>query len=136
MEEVLRFLTKRKEVWTHQTGIEIPETLSQALMTLREKLWMKFVRLRIWPVADLSDISPIQAILVHTILQRKQICIGTWIYRNIIECVRNQAKGTFFPHLITELCKRARIPIERLDKKMNPPKKLVGDDLYKQFVIL
>ncbi|MBA0877828.1 hypothetical protein Goshw_016466 [Gossypium schwendimanii] len=39
-------------------------------------------------------------------------------------------KGTFFLHLITELCKRIRVPMEQLDKEMNPLKKLLGDDMY------
>ncbi|MBA0630604.1 hypothetical protein Godav_002682 [Gossypium davidsonii] len=33
------------------------------------------------------------------------------------------------------LCKRAEVPMERLDKEMNPPKKLLGVDVYK-YVIL
>nr|KJB19699.1 hypothetical protein B456_003G115700 [Gossypium raimondii] len=98
---------------TYQIDTAIPETFNQALMTPKAKIWMKFVCLRIWTTANTNP---------------KQIRIGTWIYRNMIEFVRNQAKGTFFPHLITELCKRARGPKERMDNEMNPPKKFLGDD--------
>ncbi|MBA0845085.1 hypothetical protein Goarm_022284, partial [Gossypium armourianum] len=52
--------------------------------------------------ADLLDISSIQAILFYAILQKKQVCVV--------------------------LCKRVGVPMEQLDKKMNPPKKLLGDD--------
>ncbi|MBA0788018.1 hypothetical protein Gotri_027126 [Gossypium trilobum] len=76
-------------------------------MTPRAKIWMNFVCLRIWPTADLFNISPIQAILVNAMLQKKQICIGTWIYRNMIAFVRNQAKGAFFSYLIMEMCKKS-----------------------------
>ncbi|MBA0570342.1 hypothetical protein Golob_004014 [Gossypium lobatum] len=126
MEEVLRFLTEGKEVRKHKTGTTVPKTFNQALMTLRAKIWMNFVCLRIWPIADLFDISPVQAIQVYAILQKKQISTGTWIYRNMIAFVKNQAKGTFFSYLIMELCKKVRVPMERMDKEMNPPKKLLA----------
>ncbi|MBA0765589.1 hypothetical protein Gotri_014757 [Gossypium trilobum] len=81
-------------------------------MSLREKIWMKFICSRIWRTTDLFDISLLQSILVYVILQNKQICIGTCLYPKMIECVRNQAKGTFFPHLIMELCNRAGVPMD------------------------
>ncbi|MBA0743526.1 hypothetical protein Gogos_006193 [Gossypium gossypioides] len=77
-------------------------------MTANAKIWMKFLCSR--PKVDLSDIRPIQAILVYVILQKKQVCI--------------------------ELCKRVGVSMEQLDKEMNPPKKLPGDDIYKQYIIL
>ncbi|MBA0868945.1 hypothetical protein Goshw_020879 [Gossypium schwendimanii] len=82
------------------------------------------------------EISPSQAIITYGILQKKKICIGTWIYKNMVESMRNLGKGIFFPNIITELCKRVGVPIERMDKTMNPPRKLLGDDLFKQFVLL
>ncbi|MBA0701797.1 hypothetical protein Goari_022574 [Gossypium aridum] len=75
-------------------------------MTPKAKMWMKFV------------------------------CIGTWIYKNLVDCARNLGKGIFFPHLISKLCKRVGVPIERMDKTMNPPRKLLDNDLFKQFVLL
>ncbi|MBA0794204.1 hypothetical protein Gohar_018554 [Gossypium harknessii] len=47
MEEILRYLIKRKEMWTYQTGKEIPKTFNQELMTPKAKIWMKFVCSRI-----------------------------------------------------------------------------------------
>ncbi|MBA0839230.1 hypothetical protein Goarm_004980, partial [Gossypium armourianum] len=47
-EEILRFLTEGKEMWTYWMGIVIPETFNQELMTPKAKMWMKFVPLRIW----------------------------------------------------------------------------------------
>ncbi|MBA0727530.1 hypothetical protein Golax_000509 [Gossypium laxum] len=37
---------------------------------------MKFVCSRIWPTIEMSEIGPIQAIIIYGILQKKQICIG------------------------------------------------------------
>ncbi|MBA0655804.1 hypothetical protein Goklo_008233 [Gossypium klotzschianum] len=54
-----------------------------------------------------------------------------WTYKTGITIPEkcNKEKGTFFLHLITELCKRIGVPMEHLDKEMNPPKKLLGDDM-------
>ncbi|MBA0747489.1 hypothetical protein Gogos_004401, partial [Gossypium gossypioides] len=41
-EEILRFFMEGKEIWTYQKGTEIPETLNQALMTPKAKIWIKF----------------------------------------------------------------------------------------------
>ncbi|MBA0762948.1 hypothetical protein Gotri_012490 [Gossypium trilobum] len=68
MEEIFRFVTEGKEVWTYQPGTTIPKMFNQALMTPKAKIWMKFVCPRIWPTYDLVDISLIQAILVSVIL--------------------------------------------------------------------
>ncbi|KAH1082427.1 hypothetical protein J1N35_022188, partial [Gossypium stocksii] len=67
-------------------GTTIPETLNQELMTAKTKMWMKFVYSRIWPITKMFEISPIQAIITYGVLQKKQICIGTWIYNNIVGC--------------------------------------------------
>ncbi|MBA0678097.1 hypothetical protein Goari_019459 [Gossypium aridum] len=77
MEEILRFLIEGKEMWTYQTGKEIPKTFNQELMTPKAKIWMKFVCSRIWPTIEMAKISSIQAIITYGILQKKQICIGT-----------------------------------------------------------
>ncbi|MFQ6634376.1 hypothetical protein Gotur_011252 [Gossypium turneri] len=81
-------------------------------MTPKTKMWMKIICSRIWPIRKMSEISPIQAIITYGILQKKKICIGTWMYKNMVDYARNIGKGIFFPHLIIELCKRAGVPIE------------------------
>ncbi|MFQ6663062.1 hypothetical protein Gotur_030714 [Gossypium turneri] len=47
-EEMLRFLTEGKEMWTYRTRTTIPEIFNQELMTPKDKMWMKFVCSRIW----------------------------------------------------------------------------------------
>ncbi|MBA0772205.1 hypothetical protein Gotri_007621 [Gossypium trilobum] len=38
--------------------------------------------------------------------------------------------GIAIPEKCNKLCKRIGVPMEQLDKEMNPPKKLLGDDMY------
>ncbi|MBA0755870.1 hypothetical protein Gogos_019961 [Gossypium gossypioides] len=66
--EILRFLTERKDMWTYQMGTTIPKTFNQQLMTSKAKMLMKFVCLRIWSIIEMSEISPIQAIITYGIL--------------------------------------------------------------------
>ncbi|MBA0816027.1 hypothetical protein Gohar_000735, partial [Gossypium harknessii] len=40
-EEILRFLTEGKEMWTYRIGTTILETFNQELMTPKAKMWMK-----------------------------------------------------------------------------------------------
>ncbi|MBA0748102.1 hypothetical protein Gogos_004954 [Gossypium gossypioides] len=134
--KVLRFLMEGKEMLTYRMGTTIPETFNQELMTPKAKIWIKFFCSRIWSITKMSEIGPIQATITYGILQKKQICIRTWIYKNMIDIAKNLGKGIFFSNLITELYKRAGVPIERMDKTMNPPRKLLGDYLLKQFVLL
>ncbi|MFQ6658872.1 hypothetical protein Gotur_027964 [Gossypium turneri] len=78
-----------KEMWTYRTGTTISKTFNLELIMPSAKMWIKFVCLRIWPIIEISDVSPTQAIKTYGILQKKQICIGTWIYRNMVDCARN-----------------------------------------------
>ncbi|MBA0715810.1 hypothetical protein Golax_014691, partial [Gossypium laxum] len=61
--EILSFLTEGKDMWLYQTGIGIPEMFNQELMTPKAKMWMKFICSRIWPIIEMSEISPIQVII-------------------------------------------------------------------------
>ncbi|MBA0854745.1 hypothetical protein Goshw_004434 [Gossypium schwendimanii] len=45
-------------MWTYRIGIVIPETLNQELMTPKANMLMKFVCSRIWPITEISEISP------------------------------------------------------------------------------
>ncbi|MBA0859185.1 hypothetical protein Goshw_004211 [Gossypium schwendimanii] len=83
-------------------------------------MWMKFFCSRIWPIIEMSEISPIQAIITYGILQTKQICIGIWIYKNMVDCEKNLGKGIFLPYLTTELCKRVGYPLSEWIKPLIP----------------
>ncbi|MBA0753634.1 hypothetical protein Gogos_019929, partial [Gossypium gossypioides] len=64
-EEILRFLTEGKEMWTYQTRTTIPQTINQELMTPKAKMWMKLVCSRIWPTVEMFEIGLIQAIITY-----------------------------------------------------------------------
>ncbi|MBA0712615.1 hypothetical protein Golax_011702, partial [Gossypium laxum] len=52
-----------KKMWTYRIGTVILETFIQELVTPKAKMWMKFICSRIGPITEMSEISPIQAII-------------------------------------------------------------------------
>lgn len=136
IDEVLQFLTAGKELWTYRASTTIPETFNQELIMPKAKIWMKFVCSRICSTTYTSKICPIHAILMYGILKKKRICIRKWIYMNMVECAKNLGKRVFFLHLITEMCKKARVPMKQLDRTMDPLSRLLGVDMFAQFTLL
>ncbi|MBA0844914.1 hypothetical protein Goarm_022992 [Gossypium armourianum] len=67
---------------------------------------------------------------------RKKICLGRWIHQNMKRCISGQKVEVFFPHLVTTLCKKARVPMEDNEKFMKPTKSLIRDSIYTQYVEL
>ncbi|MBA0711076.1 hypothetical protein Golax_010308, partial [Gossypium laxum] len=41
--------------------------------------------------------------------ERTQVCVGKWIYREMSRFLHSKKDGIFFPHLVTELCRWARV---------------------------
>ncbi|MBA0626530.1 hypothetical protein Godav_004186 [Gossypium davidsonii] len=41
--------------------------------------------------------------------------------------------GVFFPHLVTGLCKAAKVPMESLQPFHRPATHVIGDSIYKKF---
>ncbi|KAK8348659.1 hypothetical protein V6Z11_A06G095000 [Gossypium hirsutum] len=108
-------------MWTYKICNTIPEAFNQELMIPKAKMWMKFVCSRILLTTEMSEVGPAHAIKTYGILQKKQICISKWINHSTAECAITLGRGIFFPHLITGLCKKTGVQIERMDKTMNLP---------------
>ncbi|MBA0805059.1 hypothetical protein Gohar_004604 [Gossypium harknessii] len=62
----------------------------------------------------------------------KQICVGRWIYREMRRCVHNKKVEIFFPHLVIELCRRAKVPMCKNEKFMKATRSIIRDSLYTQ----
>ncbi|MBA0596545.1 hypothetical protein Gorai_013361, partial [Gossypium raimondii] len=58
--------------------------------------------------------------------------MGSWIYRCIMRCVVQNEVGIFFPHLITDLCRLARVPMAPNEQVNCPTKSLKGNPLYEK----
>ncbi|KAH1129744.1 hypothetical protein J1N35_001122 [Gossypium stocksii] len=70
------------------------------------------------------------------ILKKEQICIGHWIYKEMMKCLRSRKQSMYFPILITTLCRRAEVPMSPIEPLMRPKRSAIGDNMYRQFVEL
>ncbi|MBA0735454.1 hypothetical protein Gogos_019301 [Gossypium gossypioides] len=59
---------------------------------------------------------------------RKQICVGTWIYKFMVRCVTRDETGVFFPHLVTDLCRAAKVPIKPLKPFHRPTTHVIEEE--------
>ncbi|KAK5770927.1 hypothetical protein PVK06_047091 [Gossypium arboreum] len=76
------------------------------------------------------------AAIWETIIERRKeehspfvkfICIGEWSMKH---CISGQKVKVFFPHLVTTLRKKARVPMEVNEQFTRPAKSLIGDSMY------
>ncbi|TYH91017.1 hypothetical protein ES332_A13G088400v1 [Gossypium tomentosum] len=81
-----------------------------------------------------SNITTFLAIMLHTTLQKEELCIETWIYRSMICYIHEEKVGLFFPHLITALCKKAKVPTGRSKWWLHPTMNTIGDSIYKYLI--
>ncbi|KAB2022284.1 hypothetical protein ES319_D07G198600v1 [Gossypium barbadense] len=103
------------------------------LYLTEDKIWLHFLRMKVCPTSSSRIVNPFQAILLTAILQRKQISIGTWIYKFMLRCVIRDDTGIFFPHLITDLCRAARVPIDPLKPFRQPTTHMITSSIYQKF---
>ncbi|MBA0552348.1 hypothetical protein Golob_023169, partial [Gossypium lobatum] len=68
--------------------------------------------------------------------EKKQICVGTWIYKFMVRCVIRNETGVFFPHLVTDLCRAAKVPMKPLEPFHRPTTHVIGNSIYKKFKAL
>ncbi|TYH63694.1 hypothetical protein ES332_D07G210800v1 [Gossypium tomentosum] len=117
-----------REVYTN-----LPISFNPILFTTLDKIWLHFLRMKVCPTSSSRIVNPVQAILLTAILQRKQISIGTWIYKFMLRCVIRDDTGIFFPHLITDLCRAARVPIDPLKPFRQPTTHMITSSIYQKF---
>ncbi|MBA0557496.1 hypothetical protein Golob_014564 [Gossypium lobatum] len=136
MEGIIDYLTKGCDKWTRHPNTKVPLKFNTDIMFLMAKMWMQFICTHIAPTHNTSDVTTYQMVMLYSILQRDQICIGDWIYEEMLKCIRSRKQSMYFPHLITALCHRANILMSPIESFTRPMRSMIGDNLYGQFVDL
>ncbi|KAH1064142.1 hypothetical protein J1N35_029129 [Gossypium stocksii] len=72
----------------------------------------------------------------QTMHKREHICVGYYIYKEMLKCISHQKKSTYFKHLIIALCYQANIPISLVESFTRPTRSMIGNNLYDQFLKL
>ncbi|MBA0753893.1 hypothetical protein Gogos_020416 [Gossypium gossypioides] len=113
MDIIIHYLTKGKGEWTRQLDTEFPISFPYVRLSPMDKMWFQFICTHIYPKVNVSKINTLVATILYAILQNERICIGTWIYRSMICCVPEKKIGSLFPHLVTALCKQAKVSMKK-----------------------
>ncbi|MBA0749654.1 hypothetical protein Gogos_003554 [Gossypium gossypioides] len=70
----------------------------------------------------------------HANAERDEICIDRRIYEEMLKCIQIQKQSMYFSHLITDLCRQAKIPMSPIEPFTRPMRSVIGENLYGQFV--
>nr|KJB10459.1 hypothetical protein B456_001G202400 [Gossypium raimondii] len=133
---IILYLTEGKGEWEREVYTNLPISFNPILFTTLDKIWLHFLRMKVCPTSSSRIVNPFQDILLTAILQRKQIFIGTWIYKFMLRCVIRDDTGVFFPHLITDLCRAARVPIDPLKPFRQPTTHMITSSIYQKFKVI
>ena len=68
------------------------------------KVWYHFLKTRLMPRTYIQIVSKERALLLHFIMQGRQINIGCIIQEEIYACAQKPAGSLWFPNLISNLC--------------------------------
>lgn len=97
---------------------------------------MQFICTHMMPTHNASDIIAYQAVMFYSILQREQICVGHWIYEEMLKCIQNRKQSMYIPLLIITLCRQDDFSMSPIAPFTRPIKSVIGDNLYDQFLEL
>ncbi|TYG98600.1 hypothetical protein ES288_A10G130400v1 [Gossypium darwinii] len=109
--KIVEVLTNGISGWKHHLRTDYRASFLKMEPSPKVSLKLQCISSRIFPVVDMSNINTFQATLLYAILQTGRIYVLRWIYRSMICCVRKAKVELLFPHLVTVLCKRAKVPI-------------------------
>ncbi|TYG89400.1 hypothetical protein ES288_A12G097400v1 [Gossypium darwinii] len=136
MDIIIDYLINSKGEWTRQLDTQFPISFPYVRQSPLAKIWFQFICTRIYLEVNVSKINTLAATILYAILQNERICIGTWIYRSMICCVREKKIGSLFPHLVTALCKQAKVSMQRSKLFLQPSKNPIRVFGARQFVEL
>ncbi|KAH1063886.1 hypothetical protein J1N35_028873 [Gossypium stocksii] len=79
MEGIINYLTGGHSEWTCQANSEVPLKFNMAIMFLMAKIWMQFIFTCLAATNNASNFTAYRAVMLYSILQHEQICVGHWI---------------------------------------------------------
>ena len=80
------------------------------------KIWYHFIRTRLIPTTHIETVNKERLILLHYILEGKEVNVGKLIQKEISACAFKPKGCLYFPSLITELCLRSGVDVTSNDE--------------------
>ncbi|TYI06503.1 hypothetical protein ES332_A10G163800v1 [Gossypium tomentosum] len=113
--------------WKLHLRTNFPTSIPQEQLTPNAIMWLQFINTKVYLVANMCNIDMFQGTILHVILWKEKICVGTWIYQSMLFCVKKNKVELFFPHLVMALCKQAQVPIGKLECYLQPSKQPIHE---------
>ena len=106
------------------TGAQWTTSTQGALTFLRSdlkpeaKVWYHFLKTRLMPTTHIQSVTKERALLLHSILQGRQINIGQIIHQEICACAQKPGGSLWFPNLISDLCEMRGVPMQDTEERL------------------
>lgn len=129
MEGIINYLT---EVWQVDSLCQYRSALkfNMVIKFPMAKMWMQFISSRLAPTHNASDVTTYREIILYSILQRDEICIDHWIYKEMLKCIRSRKQSMYFSHLIIDLYRQADVLMPLIEPFRRPMRSVIVDNLY------
>lgn len=75
--------------WTRQANSKVPLKFNTTIMFPMAKIWMQFICTCLAPTHNISNVTAYREFMLYFILQRENICIYHWIYKEMLKCVQS-----------------------------------------------
>ncbi|MBA0675070.1 hypothetical protein Goari_016633 [Gossypium aridum] len=110
------------------------------------KIWDLFFHHR-WNQFTVLPITPTRLLLSNTDMDVvlefvtrdpscKRIYLRYWINREMKNCIVGGKVGIYFPHLITNLCRKVKVIIDPIEQSHQPIRSVIDDSMLHQFQAL
>ncbi|KAK8684029.1 hypothetical protein V6N13_040066 [Hibiscus sabdariffa] len=113
-EEVKNYLCLSNTEW-NTTGRN-PNSVSRLSLLPEVKPWNTFVKHNLMPTSHNQTVDRTRLLLIHTILTGYKVNIGEIIAKELAAHCANDKGVLAFPCLISDLCRRANVPMFDNDK--------------------
>lgn len=107
-DEIIRVIGRPNASWI--VTAKGTRTLNGSSLTMEARMWQYFICARLMPETHYSTVNAERAILLYCIATQKKMDVGEIIFEFMIHAAKLSRPKYAFPHLITDICKRAGVP--------------------------
>ena len=115
LNRVLSSLTIKGTNWLPNKGDGVVMCSRPALHPI-PKIWYHFIRTRLIPTTHVETVNKARLVLLHCIIEGKNINVGQIIQREIYAYSFKPKGCLFFPSLISELCLKSGVDVNSSDE--------------------
>ena len=115
LRRILGKITMEGTKWLPDRGVGV-YLCSRPTLKPSAKIWYHFIRTKLIPTTHIETINKERLILLHYILEGREVNVGKLVQREIYACAFKHKGCLFFPSLITNLCLRSEVDVTANDE--------------------